>query len=34
MDIGEDIGAYTLLASKVIGSNSNAFEPAPDTVNN
>ena len=32
IDIGANIGAYTLLASKVIGANSTAFEPIPDTV--
>lgn len=33
IDIGANIGAYTLLASKVIGANSTAFEPIPNTVN-
>jgi FkbM family methyltransferase len=32
IDIGANIGAYTLLASKVIGANSTAFEPVPDTI--
>lgn len=32
IDVGANIGAYTLLASKVIGANSTAFEPIPYTV--
>lgn len=32
IDVGANVGAYTLLASKVIGANSIAFEPIPDTV--
>ena len=32
IDIGANIGAYTILASKVVGAKSIAFEPLPDTV--
>jgi FkbM family methyltransferase len=32
IDVGANVGAYTLLASKVIGANSIAFEPIPKTV--
>jgi FkbM family methyltransferase len=30
-DIGANIGSYTVLASKVVGARTVAFEPAPDT---
>jgi FkbM family methyltransferase len=33
VDVGANAGAYTVLASKVIGSNSTAFEPIPETSN-
>jgi FkbM family methyltransferase len=32
VDIGANVGAYTILASKVIGSQSIAFEPLPETI--
>lgn len=32
IDCGANLGLYTILASKVIGSNSIAFEPHPETV--
>jgi FkbM family methyltransferase len=32
IDVGANIGAYTILASKVIGVESISFEPLPDTV--
>lgn len=32
IDVGANLGAFTLLASKVIGANSVAFEPVPNTV--
>jgi len=32
VDIGANVGAYTILASQVINSRSIAFEPIPDTV--
>ncbi len=32
VDVGANIGAYTILASKVIQSNSIAFEPLPNTI--
>jgi FkbM family methyltransferase len=32
VDVGANIGAYTILASKVVGSRSVSFEPLPDTV--
>jgi len=32
IDVGANIGAYTILASKVVQSNSIAFEPLPETV--
>ena len=32
VDIGANIGAYTILASKVVGAKSISFEPLPDTV--
>ena len=33
VDVGANIGAYTILASKVVGANSIAFEPLPKTFN-
>lgn len=33
IDVGANIGAYTILASKVVGAKSIAFEPLPDTIN-
>lgn len=33
VDIGANVGAYTILASKVIKANSIAFEPVPETAN-
>jgi FkbM family methyltransferase len=33
VDVGANVGAYTILASKVVGSNSLAFEPLPETAN-
>ena len=32
VDVGANVGAYTILASKVVGSRSIAFEPLPETV--
>lgn len=32
VDVGANIGAYTILASKVVGAHSIAFEPLPETV--
>lgn len=32
IDIGANIGAYTILASKVVGAKSISFEPLPETV--
>ena len=32
VDVGANIGAYTILASKVVGSRSVSFEPLPETV--
>jgi FkbM family methyltransferase len=33
IDVGANVGAYTILASKVVGANSIAFEPLPETIN-
>jgi FkbM family methyltransferase len=33
VDVGANIGAYTILASKVVQSHSIAFEPLPETAN-
>lgn len=33
VDVGSNIGAFTILASKVVKSKSIAFEPLPETVN-
>lgn len=32
VDVGANVGAYTILASKVVGSKSIAFEPLPETA--
>ena len=32
VDVGSNVGAFTILASKVVGVNSIAFEPVPETV--
>ena len=32
VDVGANVGAYTILASKVVGSKSVAFEPLPETA--
>jgi FkbM family methyltransferase len=32
VDVGANVGAYTILASKVVGARSISFEPLPDTV--
>jgi Met-10+ like-protein len=32
VDVGANIGAYTILASKVVGSRIVSFEPLPDTA--
>lgn len=32
VDVGANVGAYTILASQVVGSKSIAFEPLPETV--
>ena len=32
VDVGANVGAYTVLASKVVGSKSIAFEPLPETA--
>lgn len=32
VDVGANIGAYTILASKVVGSHSISFEPLPETA--
>ena len=32
VDVGANIGAYTILASKAVGSPSVSFEPLPDTI--
>ncbi len=33
VDVGANIGSYTVLASKVVGANSLAIEPVPETFN-
>jgi len=33
VDVGANVGSYTVLASAVIGARSLAFEPVPDTYN-
>lgn len=33
VDVGANVGAYTILASRVVGSKSISFEPLPDTIN-
>ncbi len=32
VDVGANVGAYTILASKVVGANSISYEPVPSTV--
>ncbi len=33
IDVGANVGAYTLLAAKVVGSKTFAFEPTPSATN-